>query len=52
MWNLAENNEKIDLVLITANGVVQPRCEKYLGMNDHEMIEFIVTRKERKKMLM
>lgn len=49
MCKLAENNDKIDLVLITANGEVQPHCEKYLGMNDHEMMELIVTREGKKE---
>lgn len=44
-----ENNEKIDLVLMTVNGEVQPHYEKYLGMNDHEIIELIVTRKGKKE---
>lgn len=49
MWKLVENNEKIDLVLMTVNGEIQPHYEKYLGMNDHEIIELIVTRKGKKE---
>lgn len=49
LWNIVKNNEKIDLVLMTDNGEVQPRCEKYLGMNYHEMIEVMVTRNGKKE---
>lgn len=44
-----KNNERIDLVLMTANREVQPLGEKYFGMTYHDMMEFTVTRDGRKE---